>query len=242
MDESDIVDDVNALLNLGVGDAYRLEHIKQSYIENKTIWITDQRYLENMKKKYLIKHSNIQEESEEKTEDTSEDEEKIHCWKCGKKSNLGANFCMVCGAPLYDVATDSEMEREEIPHQARKKSVSVGWKIPVMIGVPVLILAIIGGAYSQGYFDSSVEKTDSPIDNIPTNIADTPKTVTNMDTGNSKCGPGTVFDSETNSCVLEGKSGSEETEEKSTPTDSGHSKCGPGTILVDGACVLDKWK
>lgn len=54
MDEPDIVDDVNALLNLGVGDSYRLEHIKQSYIQNKTIWITDQRYLENMKKNILL--------------------------------------------------------------------------------------------------------------------------------------------------------------------------------------------
>ena len=236
MDESDIVDDVNALLNLGVGDAYRLEHIKQSYIENKTIWITDQRYLENMKKKYLTKHSNIQEESEEKIE---EDEGKIHCWKCGKKSNLGANFCMVCGAPLYEVATESEVEREEIPRHAKKKTVSIGWKIPVMIGVPVLILAIIGGAYSQGYFDSVVEKNDSSVENTPVGIVDTSKTVTSTDTGNSKCGPGTVFDSETNSCVLEGKTSSKTVEEKSTPTEF-HSKCGPGTVFdpATNSCVL----
>jgi hypothetical protein len=32
MDSSDVVDDVNALLKLGVGDPYRLEHIKQAYI------------------------------------------------------------------------------------------------------------------------------------------------------------------------------------------------------------------
>ena len=236
MDESDIVDDVNALLNLGVGDAYRLEHIKQSYIENKTIWITDQRYLENMKKKYLIKHSNIQ-ESEEKT-DASEGEEKIHCWKCGKKSKLGANFCMVCGAPLYEVATDSEVEREEIPHHVRKKTVSIGWKIPVMIGVPVLILAVIGGAYSIGYFDNAVERTHSTLEKAPVSTTETSKTVTSADTGHSKCGPGTILVD--GACVLEGKTSSEVPEEKSTPTDSGHSKCGPGTILVDGACVLDK--
>ena len=28
MDSEDVVDDVNALLKLGVGDSYRLEHIK----------------------------------------------------------------------------------------------------------------------------------------------------------------------------------------------------------------------
>ena len=29
-----------------------------------------------------------------------------------------------------------------------------------MIGIPVIILAIIGGAYNQGYFDNTFEKTE----------------------------------------------------------------------------------
>ena len=37
MGSEDVVDDVNALLKLGVGDPYRLEHIKQAYILNSTI-------------------------------------------------------------------------------------------------------------------------------------------------------------------------------------------------------------
>ena len=35
MDSIDIVDEVNALLKLDVGDPYRLEHIKQTFIQNK---------------------------------------------------------------------------------------------------------------------------------------------------------------------------------------------------------------
>ena len=42
MDSHDVVDEVNALLKLGVGDPYRLEHIKQTYIQNQKIWITDE--------------------------------------------------------------------------------------------------------------------------------------------------------------------------------------------------------
>ncbi len=34
MDDSDIIDALNGLLKLGVGDPYRLEHIKQAYIQN----------------------------------------------------------------------------------------------------------------------------------------------------------------------------------------------------------------
>ena len=63
MDESsDIIDDVNALLKLGVGDPYRLEHIKQAYIQDKTIWQSDSRYLQKMKEKYLTKHSEVETE------------------------------------------------------------------------------------------------------------------------------------------------------------------------------------
>lgn len=202
MEDMDVVDDVNALLNLGVGDAYRLEHIKQSYIQNKTIWITDKNYLERMRNKYLIKHSNIQNESEENTEDDSEKEEKIHCWKCGKKSTLGANFCMVCGASLFEVATDSKVERQPIPFNLKNKT--IGLKIPIMIGIPVLILAIIGGAYSQGFFDNTFERYDTvepeKID-TKSNMADS--TEVTLSETNSKCGTGTVYDPETNSCVLD---------------------------------------
>ena len=227
MDEEDIVDNVNALLNLGVGDAYRLEHIKQSYIENKTIWVTDQSYLQHMTEKYLVKRSNIQTNSEEKTEKETEEEDKIHCWKCGKMSSLGANFCMVCGASLFEVATDSEVEREPIPPNLRNKTKSINLKIPIMIGIPVLILAIIGGAYSQGYFDNTLERSSS--EKISTEIEDEEIFYGEYD---SKCGAGTVLDPETNACRVG--------EVKPSDSDETHSKCGPGTVLKDGACVVDK--
>ena len=54
MGSADIVDEVNALLKLGVGDPYRLEHIKQAYILNSTIWKSDKRFLEQLKEKHKI--------------------------------------------------------------------------------------------------------------------------------------------------------------------------------------------
>ena len=99
MDSVDIVDEVNALLKLGVGDPYRLEHIKQAYIQNKTIWTTDGNYLQRMREKYLTKlGSDVQTNIDENVDDNSENKDTIHCWKCGKKSPLGANFCMICGS------------------------------------------------------------------------------------------------------------------------------------------------
>ena len=49
----DIIDEINELLRLGVGDQYRLEHIKLAYVENRTIWESDRRYLERMREKYV---------------------------------------------------------------------------------------------------------------------------------------------------------------------------------------------
>ncbi|MDF2429564.1 MAG: hypothetical protein OPY05_03090, partial [Nitrosopumilus sp.] len=93
IDSTDVVDEVNSLLKLGVGDPYRLEHIKQTYVQNQKIWITDENYLKRLREKYLVKHnSDIQTNNEIVFENEPEDKSTIHCWKCGKKGPLGANF------------------------------------------------------------------------------------------------------------------------------------------------------
>jgi len=240
MDDKDIVDDVNALLNLGVGDAYRLEHIKQSYIENKTIWITDENYLQHMRDKYLIKHSDIQTNPDESTEDSLEKEKKVHCWKCGKKVSLGANFCMVCGSSIFEVGSDSEKVREEISFNSKNKTKSIGLKIPIMIGIPILILVIIGGAYSQGFFDNTFERYDSEeIEKADTesNVVDSSEKVVSSTETHSKCGAGTVL--KDGVCVLESEVSSTEKVVSSTET---HSKCGVGTVFdpETNLCILDK--
>ncbi|MEX0862475.1 zinc-ribbon domain-containing protein [Nitrosopumilus sp.] len=207
MDPIDVVDDVNALLKLGVGDSYRLEHIKQAYIQNKTIWVTDENYLKRMREKYLIKH----------TFDTSEDtvfenepepKETIHCWKCGKKCPLGANFCMTCGTSLFEVGANPQ------PVPKSKSFTTIPLKIPMLVGIPVIILIILGAGYTQGYFDNMLDDSSSdvsnvvPVDDVFIGIAD------------SRCGPGTVLDTETDSCVVGIVAKNIET----------NSKCGPGLV------------
>ncbi len=236
MDSSDVVDDVNALLKLGVGDPYRLEHIKQGYILNSTIWKSDDRYLAQLRVKYLVKHRidqpDIQPEIDGKVESDSEnDEELIHCWKCGKKISLEANFCMACGSSIFEVGTESQPAEVQRPSQVKEVTKSIGLKIPIMIGIPVLILIIIGGAYSQGVFDNTLENriAEEPIENETESIDKVGSTESS-----SKCGPGTVL--KDGECVLESKASSSDTITSSET----HSKCGPGTVLKDGECVLDK--
>ena len=212
----DIVDDVNALLRMRVGDPYRLEHIKQAYIENKTIWESDNRYLQKMKEKYLTKLNTEEKiQVEEIPEESEDNSEKIHCWKCGKKCPLKANFCMSCGAALFEVGNENPPPTKPNVGKVEIKR-SFNFKIPLMIGIPVLVLAVFAGAYSQGYFDNTFERNTVE----PEPIVTTPPPTTGET--NSKCGKGTVYDPETNACVL------------------ANSKCGTGTIYdtETNSCIL----
>jgi len=199
MDSKDVIDNVNALLKLGVGDPYRLEHIKQAYILNSTIWKSDDKYLEHLREKYLVKHRidkpDIEPEIDEKTESESEDKDMIHCWKCGKKSPTRANFCMICGSSIFEVGAEPKTADVQMPStRSKNQTKRIRLKIPILIGIPVLILIIIGGAYSQGFWDNSLERQSTE---------DSTSEVIVSTESNSKCGPGTVFDTDANSCVLD---------------------------------------
>ena len=217
MDSSDVVDEVNALLKLGVGDPYRLEHIKQTYIQNHKIWITDENYLKRLREKYLVKHtSDVTSDENIVFENESEDNETIHCWKCGKKGPLGANFCMVCGTSLFEVGSNPQPVVETTSSKNYTKSISL--KTPILIGIPVLILIILGGGYSMGYFDNAL---NSSSETIPTVIDDEEIFYGVYD---PKCGDGLVLDPDTNFCVI-GKV------LNPTSSNESNSKCGPGAIF-----------
>ena len=215
MDSENIIDDVNTLLKLGVGDPYRLEHIKQAYILNKTIWKSDDKYLKQLRVRYLVKHKidqpDIQPEINENLENDSENNDIIHCWKCGKKGPLGANFCMICGSSIFEVGEEPQTADVQIPSSHSKKQTKTSrLKIPILVGIPVLILIIIGGAYSQGFFDNTFEKysSDDTIEdvlesksNVDSKISDDETTIPTEI--NSKCGVGTIFDSESNLCIVD---------------------------------------
>jgi hypothetical protein len=224
MDSTDIVDEVNALLKLDVGDPYRLEHIKQTFIQNKKIWITDENYLKNLREKYLVKHASDTQTDEIVFENELENTETIHCWKCGKKGPLDANFCMLCGTSIFEVGANSQSIPEP---KSSSFSKSIPLKIPIIIGIPVLLLIILGAGYSLGYFDSVL---DSSSDTISTPV------IENEDIFygefDSKCGTGTVLDPETNACRV----GSV----KTSSSDETDSKCGPGTVFdsESNSCIL----
>ena len=228
MDSPDVVDDVISLLKLGVGDPYRLEHIKQTYIQNHKIWITDENYLKRLREKYLVKHtSDIQTDNEIVFENEPDDKETIHCWKCGKKGSLSANFCMICGTSLFEVGSTNPTTESKSSHSINFKKY-IPLKITMLVGISVLILLILGAGYSLGYFDNVLDFSpdtistsvienedifygeydpkcgDGTVLDPDTNACRVGKVLTTIDSdeSDSKCGPGTIFDSESNSCIL----------------------------------------
>lgn len=145
--EKNVIADINALLKMGVGDAYRLEHIKQAYVDNKSVWITDSHYLDRLRDRYLAKGGPA-------AQAEPAARESIHCWKCGKKCPLGANFCMVCGSSLFEVGSEIRPVSKAAPPAKPKKRRRA--RVLVVVLVPVLAGAALGAAYMLGYLDGAI--------------------------------------------------------------------------------------
>ena len=245
-----LLDQVNILIKMQVGDPYRLEHIKLMLKQKRTVYGSDRAYLDHLIHDYIeevktqkklskIRGEDPFEESPETTtevniEDDEEEEEiveleHIYCWKCGKSIPVNSKFCFDCGSDIKKPEVqENPVEKipDKIPSEIIEKKSNNGNRknIVMVIGV-LVILAIIGGyIVMNNGFDKIVPSADVPVQlstEVITEIAESNVVV------NSKCGSGTVFDDATNTCLLEG-----------TQTTS---KCGSGTVFDDATntCLLE---
>ena len=81
---------VTSLLELQVGDVSRLEHIKKTILENKSLYASDQRYVENLAIKYNISNST-------KTDESDKGKFTIKCHRCNADISVSATYCSSCG-------------------------------------------------------------------------------------------------------------------------------------------------
>ena len=97
-----LLDQVNILIKMKVGDPYRLEHIKLMLKQRRTVYGSDRAYLDKLIHEYIeqvktqkklakIRGENpFEEDSENIISDENIDEDDviemqyIYCWKCGK--------------------------------------------------------------------------------------------------------------------------------------------------------------
>ena len=240
-----LLDQVNILIKMKVGDPYRLEHIKLMLKQKRTVYGSDRAYLDKLIHEYIeqvktqkklakIRGENPFEEDSENIiseENIDEDDviemQYIYCWKCGKSIPVNSKFCLECGSDVKnpEVKEDVDKSPDKSPDKIIEKKSNNGNTKNIIIVIGVLgILAIIGGAVAMnGGFDKTVTSVESPVE-LSVEVIDEPSE-TDIET-NSKCGAGTVFDEATNTCLLEG-----------TQTNS---KCGAGTVFDEATntCVI----
>ena len=240
-----LLDQVNILIKMKVGDPYRLEHIKLMLKQKRTVYGSDRAYLDKLIHEYIeqvktqkklakIRGENpFEEDSENIISDENIDEDDviemqyIYCWKCGKSIPVNSKFCLECGSDVKnpEVKEDVDKSPDKSPDKIIEKKSNNGNTKNIIIVIGILgILAIIGGAVAMnGGFDKTVPSVESPVE-LSVEVIDEPSK-TDIDT-NSKCGAGTVFDEATNTCLLEG-----------TQTNS---KCGAGTVFDEATntCVI----
>ena len=244
-----LLDQVNILIKMKVGDPYRLEHIKLMLKQKRTVYGSDRAYLDHLIHDYIEqvktqkKLSKIRGEdpfeedseimvSEEGIDEDDEDDvvemEHIYCWKCGKSIPVNSKFCLDCGSDVKnpEVKEDPiEKIPEKIPDEVIEKKSNNGNRKNILIVIGVLsILAVIGGiVVMNNGFDKTVSSDDDSVQPPTEVISETTESGVDI---NSKFGAGTVFDDTTNTCLLE-----------ETQTSS---KCGAGTVFDDttNTCLI----
>jgi len=97
-----LLDDVNALIEKGVGEPSRLEHIKQTIENNKQLYRSDRNYLDSLIRKHLGNSDKVSEQDEELSDEITEEckYDDTFCPKCGKSTDNQNEFCPKCGVSL----------------------------------------------------------------------------------------------------------------------------------------------
>lgn len=85
-----LLDTIDILLDLQVGDTSRLEHIKKMILENKQLYVSDQQYVQSLAITYNI--------GDQKKIDSPEQVKLINCRTCSSSIPESANYCTLCGS------------------------------------------------------------------------------------------------------------------------------------------------
>ncbi|MFB5606127.1 MAG: zinc ribbon domain-containing protein [Nitrosarchaeum sp.] len=85
-----ILDTIDILLDLQVGDTSRLEHIKKMILENRPLYASDQQYVSNLASTYNVNR-------QIKEMHYSEQPKLINCRNCSKSIPESAKYCSLCG-------------------------------------------------------------------------------------------------------------------------------------------------
>jgi hypothetical protein len=155
-----LLNDVNILITKRIGDLSRLEHIKQTIENNKQLYDSDRKYLDELIEKHLFSKtksdhnyspkttkqstkelSNPKIEDEPKSKSNPENEPKAQesfCENCGASKAKEHDFCTKCGAKINSKSNSNNTKKIQPP----KKKSSKKKKIGIIFGVLILLFFI----------------------------------------------------------------------------------------------------
>jgi hypothetical protein len=163
-----LLDDVLTLLEKGIGDVGRLEHIKSSLENKKNIFTSDREYVQKLVNHHIsneIKKIPKPRTTDISSDSTSEDEElpesvieeinleknnfsnkdETFCSNCGSVVNSVAQFCSKCGTSLNSDAGTSEQSKETHNVETPKKyERGPEWKSESTTLILSIVLGLIG--------------------------------------------------------------------------------------------------
>ncbi|MBC8502086.1 MAG: zinc ribbon domain-containing protein [Nitrosopumilus sp.] len=163
---SSLLEDVNELLKSNKGDLGRLQHIKDTLENHKTLYVSDRKYLTELSKKYLEKkipktnttkerlrssdkseemlyaeNENTSRRNEEYLETGNKSTNKIFCTGCGNQLEESTQFCTSCGK---SVNTNTQTYSTSVQQFSQPSTASAAWYLlPILLGLIGGIIAWI---------------------------------------------------------------------------------------------------
>jgi len=126
-----LLDDVQTLIAKRVGDIPRLENIKENIENNKQLYDSDRKYIDELIKKYIFSDETSSDEivSEESTESKDTISETKHnesfCPKCGKSVGNENEFCPKCGSGLKGQPQSTQNKQFQRPVEWKSESTTL---------------------------------------------------------------------------------------------------------------------
>lgn len=151
-----LLDQVNSLIKMQVGDPYRLEHIKVRVEENKILTLSDKKYLSDLLDRYI---GNVESKENltskiESTANSPENFDSNNCWKCGNKNSNFAKFCNYCGSSIEKSIDIPKITPEKSKQDSQSwiqtrsttmpKRMGKGKKFLIILGILAILILISG--------------------------------------------------------------------------------------------------
>jgi hypothetical protein len=137
-----LLNDVNILISKRVGDLSRLEHIKETIENNKQLYDSDRKYIDDLTEKHLFSKEipddtpKVEEKPTIKEESPKKEEPKVSPTEIPNKTTSQGSFCGNCGASKakeQDFCTKCGQQNYSNPQKSTRSK--FWYLLPIFFGI-----------------------------------------------------------------------------------------------------------